>query len=366
LNLQGLYIRAAATASAIEPGDENSLKPNKAHEHAGRDFESGHSNVNGRNVTKHLVSGSVHEDFLVGDERPVRLKDANIRRPDRVNDDVARKIRILTIAAVGALMAIASGLMADRAIAKWVSEEATAVSFSAIGNVFGGYIRKASFSDDLRKADITSPRVPELNLTPALTLLPQDELSSVEQIEGNKTAPPAGLLSSGSGNRRYADKLRYVRQIQAAAKKTQLDPALIHAVIAVESNHNTLALSNKGALGLMQLMPQTAARYGVENRMDPVQNINGGARYLADLVRLFEGDVQLALAAYNAGEHVVIRYGNRIPPYRETMAYVPRVMSYYEKYKSTFWAVSAIPRGTALRQTFSKPSGVGPAQGIDP
>jgi len=90
------------------------------------------------------------------------------------------------------------------------------------------------------------------------------------------------------------------------------------------------ATSRKGAQGLMQLMPATAKRFGVKNSRDPAQNIEGGAKYLRELLTLFKNDVSLALAAYNAGEHAVIKYGNKIPPYKETQAYVPKVLGVYQ------------------------------------
>ena len=131
-----------------------------------------------------------------------------------------------------------------------------------------------------------------------------------------------------------AARSRFHAHIVAAARTYQLEPALLHAVISAESGYNPLARSAKGARGLMQLMPATARRYGVENPLDPQQNIYGGAAYLHDLLALFGNDVQLALAAYNAGEGTVMEYGNRIPPYRETTQYVPKVLNYYKKYKS--------------------------------
>jgi soluble lytic murein transglycosylase-like protein len=130
-----------------------------------------------------------------------------------------------------------------------------------------------------------------------------------------------------------AARSRYHAHIVAAARTYQLEPALIHAVISAESGYNPLARSAKGARGLMQLMPATARRYGVENPLDPEQNIYGGAAYLHDLLALFGNDMRLALAAYNAGEGTVMEYGNRIPPYRETTQYVPKVMNYYKRYK---------------------------------
>src|SRR6266498_1338564 len=101
-----------------------------------------------------------------------------------------------------------------------------------------------------------------------------------------------------------------------------VDPYFIYCVIHQESGFSSTALSPKGAQGLMQLMPGTAARYGVMNANDPAQNIMGGTRYLKDLIRLFPGRIDLVLAGYNAGEGAVIRYGQTIPPYKETQNYV--------------------------------------------
>jgi len=126
---------------------------------------------------------------------------------------------------------------------------------------------------------------------------------------------------------------RFEKQIEAAAKANKIDPALIHAVIAAESGYNPFARSSAGAVGLMQLMPKTAKRFGAKNRLDPAQNIKAGVRYLRTLMNLFDNDLELALAAYNAGENAVIRAGNRIPPYPETMTYVPRVLKYYKQYR---------------------------------
>jgi soluble lytic murein transglycosylase-like protein len=122
---------------------------------------------------------------------------------------------------------------------------------------------------------------------------------------------------------------KYIPIIDSAARAYGLDPKLVHAVIRAESGYNPNALSPKGAVGMMQLIPATAQRYGVRNSNDPTENIHGGSRYLSDLIKMFNGNVELALAGYNAGENAVIRAGNRIPPYAETMAYVPKVMGFY-------------------------------------
>jgi soluble lytic murein transglycosylase-like protein len=117
------------------------------------------------------------------------------------------------------------------------------------------------------------------------------------------------------------------RIIAGASRAYRVDSALIRAVIEVESNFNPDARSPAGALGLMQLMPATARRYGVRNARDPQQNIDGGTRYLRDLLDLFNGDTRLALAGYNAGEGAVLRHGRRVPPFAETQAYVPKVLA---------------------------------------
>jgi soluble lytic murein transglycosylase-like protein len=129
------------------------------------------------------------------------------------------------------------------------------------------------------------------------------------------------------------DPSRYAHHIESAARTTNVPAALIRAIISAESSFNPYALSATGAVGLMQLMPDTAARYGVKNRLDPSQNIHGGARYLRDLLRMFNNNVRLAVAAYNAGEGAVMKHGRRIPPFPETVAYVPKVLGFYRKYR---------------------------------
>lgn len=120
--------------------------------------------------------------------------------------------------------------------------------------------------------------------------------------------------------------------VDRVAAEQALPPELLHSVIEVESNYNASAVSPKGAQGLMQLMPDTARRFGVPDSFDPAENIQGGAKYLKYLLELYHGDYPRALAAYNAGEKAVARYGG-IPPYAETQSYVTRVQKKLEAAK---------------------------------
>jgi soluble lytic murein transglycosylase-like protein len=139
-----------------------------------------------------------------------------------------------------------------------------------------------------------------------------------------------------------ADRKHYTPLVSAVARELELDPALLHAVITVESGYNPRARSPKGAIGLMQLMPDTARRYDVADIWDPRDNLRGGARYLRDLLALFNNNLSLALAAYNAGEGAVAQHGNKIPPFAETLSYVPRVLQQYHLLNGT--AVEAVTR----------------------
>ncbi len=123
----------------------------------------------------------------------------------------------------------------------------------------------------------------------------------------------------------------YPELIEQTARRHGLDPALLQAVIQVESAYNPDAVSPKGAVGLMQLMPATAARYQVEDRTDPEENLRGGATYLKYLLELFNQDHRLALAAYHAGEGAVLRHDRQIPPYPETIDYVDKVLKVYQE-----------------------------------
>jgi soluble lytic murein transglycosylase-like protein len=143
-------------------------------------------------------------------------------------------------------------------------------------------------------------------------------------------ATPAEERAEHPGNW-LAKSALYDPMIARAARAAAVRPELVRAVIVVESAFNPRALSKRGAQGLMQLRPSTARRYGVSDAFDPEQNIPAGAHYLRDLMARFGNDLELTLAAYNAGEAAVERYGRSIPPFSETRRYVPAVMAVYHK-----------------------------------
>ena len=128
-----------------------------------------------------------------------------------------------------------------------------------------------------------------------------------------------------------ANRKRFSSRIAEVSRRYQVPEALIHAVIAIESAYDPNAVSRAGAVGLMQLMPATAKRYGVANRRDPTANLTGGTRYLRDLLLRFDSNLELVLAGYNAGENAVEKFGNQIPPFAETQSYVSKVMKLYSQ-----------------------------------
>jgi len=169
-----------------------------------------------------------------------------------------------------------------------------------------------SYVDDQGTRHYTD--VPDNNRYRLLVLSSQDRTSAGDRYD-------AQLLARAT---------QYDSIIEHAAISSAVEANLLRAVIVVESGFNSRALSKRGAVGLMQLMPATASRFGVSNPYDPRENIHGGARYLKFLIDRFGHDVRLALAAYNAGEQAVDRNGGQIPPFTETLAYVPRVLKIYK------------------------------------
>ena len=148
-----------------------------------------------------------------------------------------------------------------------------------------------------------------------------------------------GWVPLKTGSIRYKNleqnRKKYSGTINVVADRYKLPKSLIHAVITAESAYDSDAVSRAGAVGLMQLMPGTAKRYGVSNRRNPYENISGGTQYLRDLLVLYDNNLKLVLAAYNAGEGAVKKYNNTIPPYKETQNYVKKVIAYYKEYKQS-------------------------------
>jgi soluble lytic murein transglycosylase-like protein len=180
------------------------------------------------------------------------------------------------------------------------------------------------------KAEATSASRRVINSTQA-----PDSLPAVENL-GSAIAQPPALAPAALGSpesavasataSRSADLNSLIEQ---AAMRHQVDPELVKAIVKVESNFNPRAVSPAGALGLMQLIPATAMRFGVANPFDPQANLDGGVRYLKYLLGQYEGNVQLSLAAYNAGEDAVARSGGMIPSIRETQDYIRKIAQLY-------------------------------------
>jgi len=157
------------------------------------------------------------------------------------------------------------------------------------------------------------------------TNTPGDRKADLYLREAPKAPPTRG--STGK------DKAWMMAYAEQCSRANDLDPALIKAIIKAESNGERLAVSPKGAQGMMQLMPFTQKRLNVTDPFDPIENIEGGVRYIKELLGMFGGNLENAVAAYNAGPAAVKKYGG-IPPYDETRLYVKRVMNYYQRYQS--------------------------------
>ena len=154
--------------------------------------------------------------------------------------------------------------------------------------------------------------------------IPVEQVLSIEPEEIFVSVPPTEISQEPFGD-----------LIRAAAKRYSVDADLITSVIAAESNFDPKAISRRDARGLMQLLPATAARLGVKNIFDPQENIEAGTHYLSDLLQLYKNDLALTLAAYNAGPERVQQYGQRVPPFAETITYIRRVKQTYQQRKSS-------------------------------
>ncbi|HEV2722545.1 MAG TPA: lytic transglycosylase domain-containing protein [Thermoanaerobaculia bacterium] len=167
----------------------------------------------------------------------------------------------------------------------------------------------------------------------ALASSAASQVQVVVGADGKKTISNFGVSSAHNGDLRWLARQRNRRSaydaiIDRHAVAYGVDPVLVRAVIQVESDFDPQCISHKGARGLMQLMPDTARRYGVKSIFDPEENIRGGIRYLGDLLTMFHNDLPRALAAYNAGEGAVLKYAG-IPPYPETSTYIARALTVY-------------------------------------
>lgn len=156
------------------------------------------------------------------------------------------------------------------------------------------------------------------------------DVKLIKVYRGGIWRTPGQAKRRGTGLQVLRERQRRLSPlIDEIASETRVRAELLHAVVRAESAYDADAVSRAGAVGLMQLMPETAKRYGVSDRANPEQSLRGGARYLRDLLERYRFNLTLALAAYNAGESAVERYGNRVPPYRETQTYVRRVMKFF-------------------------------------
>ena len=164
--------------------------------------------------------------------------------------------------------------------------------------------------------------------------------SPTAPVSRRATSAPQGAQSPPGSS-----SVPYQSQIDAAARKYGIDPALLAAVAKTESNFNPGAQSKAGAKGLMQLMDATARGLGVSDPFDPAQSLDGGARFLSGLLKQFHGDLRLAVAAYNAGPVAVQKYGG-IPPYQETQRYVPKVLTQVDAFRRIWADQSSLPENS--------------------
>lgn len=233
------------------------------------------------------------------------------------------------IGGVSSLATQSQGLCANCCTAAIALARAGTLGIIGLTNVPAGY---AAAADKPCGSQAITPHYPSVGVglrgSPYSLSLANAAQYRLNSASATESGPGRGATSVGNRAQRS-----YSVAVQHAAREYKVDAELIHAVITAESNYNPQALSPKGAYGLMQLMPETARRYGLTDMARPECNIRAGTAYLRDLLTLFDNDVKLALAAYNAGENAVIRYGKRIPPYQETQEYVPKVMEVYEQLK---------------------------------
>jgi len=206
----------------------------------------------------------------------------------------------------------------------------------AIKNRFVEYRREVNrtknFEAQLNQA--AQPTTPSKTVeTPKATL--QAQTPENQAIATQKTVVTSSDDSPLASGELSPKMMQYMPHIKQAAAKYNLPPELIAGIIWQESRANSKAVSHCGAQGLMQLMPETARHLGVKDPFDPAQNIEGGSKYIRQMLDRFGGNAELAVAAYNSGPGNVEKYGRRIPPFRETQEYVPRVLGYASNFKAS-------------------------------
>ncbi len=205
----------------------------------------------------------------------------------------------------------------------------------AIKNRFVEYRREVNrtknFEAQLNQAAQPAPsKTVETPKASAQVQTPENQAIATQKtiVTGSEDSP----LASGELSPKM---MQYMSHIKQAAARYNLPPELIAGIIWQESRGNSKAVSHCGAQGLMQLMPETARHLGVKDPFDPAQNIEGGSKYIRQMLDRFGGNAELAVAAYNSGPGNVEKYGRRIPPFRETQEYVPRVLGYASNFKAS-------------------------------
>ncbi len=197
------------------------------------------------------------------------------------------------------------------------------------------YNYEANLPEELREV-ITVAEIPRTETIEELIVALEHQIATSQRTTRRHATRPKAIVRRAS--RGPISRTLFPRSlaniVQSTGFRYGIDPHLVWGVIKVESNFNSRAVSRQGARGLMQLMPATARMHNVRNVHDPTENVDAGVRYLRFLLDRFDGNLRLALAAYNAGPGTVERYNNRIPPYPETRKYVRRVLKYYQHYRA--------------------------------
>jgi soluble lytic murein transglycosylase-like protein len=247
-----------------------------------------------------------------------------------------------------ALLAAAFVIFTASAFAQEQAKPATTPDTNAAVNEYKSSLSALSalYANDVQRLEAQNAKLKELYTLGLLARVEMekgdkelaDARAKVEEVakqiaEANKppVVPEIAANDSASAANWTTGNARVDGLIRFYGNQYGVDPFLIYCLMHQESRFGFGAISPKGAMGLMQLMPGTAARYGVTNPYDVAQNISGGTRYLKDLLKMFNGRVDLALAGYNAGEGAVMKYGNTIPPYNETQNYVKLIIKRYGK-----------------------------------